>query len=68
MPEGADEDQSAGVDISRPVPVMEGGEIYKPGPLALPNISPRKFLQKALNVHGRVEKKDWRKGDGRLQF
>ena len=64
VPKGADEDQSAGVDVGRPEPVMEGGKICKAGPLALPNISPGKLLRKALNVHGRVEKKDGRKGDG----
>ena len=68
MPEGADEDQSASVNVGWPEPVVEGGKICKAGPLALPNISPGKLLQKALNAHDRVEKKDGRKGDERLQF
>ena len=62
VPEGADEYQSAGVDVGRPEPVVEGGEICEPGTLVLPNISPGKLLQKTLNAHGRLEKKDGRKG------
>ena len=68
VPENTDEDQSTGVDVGRPELVVEGGEICKPGLLALPNISPGKLLQKALNAHGRVEKKGGRKGDGMLRF
>ena len=65
VPEGACEDQSAGINIRRPAPVAEGDEIGEPDALSVPNISTWKLHGKALDAPGPLEKRGNGEGDRR---